>query len=95
MCNIFVEKDGFFRPAGGDISFQGNDRVTPVILQDVRGARSNGPFAPDNGVVRLRQRGTFLSFSGTFGSPSQMFLKKKRYLPPCRRRIGAFIQMNT
>jgi len=27
---MFVKKDGFFRPAGGDMSFQFRDRVTPV-----------------------------------------------------------------
>jgi hypothetical protein len=31
MCKIFVKKDGFFRPAGGDMSFQVRNRVTPVI----------------------------------------------------------------
>jgi hypothetical protein len=30
MCKIFVKKDGFFRPAGGDMSFQVRNRVTPV-----------------------------------------------------------------
>jgi hypothetical protein len=44
--------------------------------QDLRGARSNGPFALDTGVVRLWQHGTFVSFSGQFGSPSQIVLKK-------------------
>jgi len=27
---MFVKKGGFFRPAGGDMSFQVRDRVTPV-----------------------------------------------------------------
>jgi len=36
-------------------------------LQDIRSAHANGPFAPDNGVCRLRQRatcsGTRMSYS--------------------------------
>ncbi len=31
LCNLFVKKDGLFRPAGGDINFRWSDRVTPVI----------------------------------------------------------------
>jgi len=31
MCNMFVKKNGIFRPAGGGISFQVSDRVTAVI----------------------------------------------------------------
>jgi hypothetical protein len=41
---------------------------------------------------RLRQHGTFFSFSGKFGSPSQIFRKKQCSIPPCRRRIGPFLQ---
>jgi len=33
-------------------------------------------FVPDKGRLRLRQRGTVLSLSRTFGSKSQMFVKK-------------------
>jgi len=29
-CKFFARKDGIFRPAGGDISFRGRDRVTRV-----------------------------------------------------------------
>ncbi len=28
---MFVKKNGLFRPAGGEITFQVSDRVTPVI----------------------------------------------------------------
>jgi len=31
VCNIFVEKHGIFRPAGGDIPFRVSDRVTPIM----------------------------------------------------------------
>jgi len=31
VCECFVKKDGFFRPAGGGISCRVNDRVTRVI----------------------------------------------------------------
>jgi hypothetical protein len=31
VCKFFVKKDGFFRPAGGGISCQVNDCVTPVF----------------------------------------------------------------
>jgi len=30
FVQIFVKKDGFFRPAGGDMSFRVHDRATPV-----------------------------------------------------------------
>jgi hypothetical protein len=40
MCNIFVRKAGFFRPAGGDISFPKRDRVTPVAITFLSGEKS-------------------------------------------------------
>jgi hypothetical protein len=30
LCKFFVKKDGFFRPAGGGISYRVNDRVSRV-----------------------------------------------------------------
>jgi len=30
LCNIFVEKNGIFRPAGGEHAFCVSTRVTPV-----------------------------------------------------------------
>ena len=50
-------------------------------IQELRGVRSNGPFALDNSVLRLRQHGTFLSFP-----------EKECSIPPCRRRIGPCVQ---
>jgi len=35
QCNMFVQKDVPFRPAGGDTSLQVCDRVTRVILSHV------------------------------------------------------------
>jgi hypothetical protein len=43
----------------------------------LRGARSNGPFAPDNGVVRLRQHGTVFSFAQK-NSQREFFCAKDR-----------------
>jgi len=39
-----------------------------MYSQDLRSARSNGPFVPDNGGFRLRQRGTFPSFTQDFSA---------------------------
>jgi hypothetical protein len=49
-------------------------------------------ISPGEQQNRLRHHGTCLSFSGTCDSESHMFLKKKRYLPPCWRRIGPVVQ---
>jgi hypothetical protein len=51
--------------------------------------------SPGERQNRLRQHGTFVSFSRNCRSPSHNFVKKIWNLPPCRRRIGPFIQMNT
>ena len=32
LSQLFVKKNGLFRPAGGEMSFQVSDCVTPVIL---------------------------------------------------------------
>ncbi len=50
--------------------------------------RANGPFALDNSVFRLRQHGTFLSFSETCGSPSHMFRKKNVPFHPAGGESG-------
>ncbi len=50
--------------------------------------RANGPFALDNGVFRLREHGTFLSFSETCGSERHMFRKKNVMFHPAGGESG-------
>jgi hypothetical protein len=62
------------------------------ILQDLRGGRSNGPFARDNGVFRLRQHRTFSVFFRKIRLGEPDFSEKDSPIPPCRRRIGPVVQ---
>ncbi len=56
MCNIIVQKDGFFRPAGGETSFHRSDRGTPV--NDTRGA------VQPNSMKRIGSDALFLYADG-------------------------------
>jgi hypothetical protein len=47
----------------------GHNQICPSVyllrsnnIQELRGGHSNGPFALDNGVLRLRQHGTVALF---------------------------------
>ena len=44
-------------------------------FHELRSARSNGPFTPDNGGFRLRQRGTLFTFC-TKNSQREFFVQK-------------------
>ncbi len=58
-------------------------------IQDLRGGVCSGLVpAPNTGFASRRVELT-ISFSRTFGSPSQMFVKKTEKVQCCRRRIGA------
>jgi len=46
----------------------------------------NHVFAWTHGLIRLRQGGMGLSFSGTSGTLCQMFRKKTKKVPRCHRR---------
>ncbi len=51
---------------------------------------ANGPFASDNGSIRRRQRGTFLSFPGNLARCVK-FPGKGCPIPPGRRHIGPVV----
>jgi hypothetical protein len=65
----------------------------------LRGARSNGPFAPDNGVVRLRQHGTVFSFAQKIHNVNFLCKRSRIFRPagacPERRRMGRYPSQNT
>gem|GEM_PF-3169844 len=46
-----MQKNVLFRPTGGEITCQVNDRVTPVMLHALCGRSSNQAFHPLNGRV--------------------------------------------
>jgi hypothetical protein len=53
--------------------------------------RTNGPFASNNGVFRLRQHGIPFIFFIKILHRVQNFYEKEWNLPPCRRRIGPVV----
>ena len=71
----FCEKDWDLPPCRRRKCLLRNPPRNLCNLHELRGVRSNEPFALDNGVFRLRQHGMFLSYSGECP------------IPPCRRRV--------
>ncbi len=57
-------------------------RVTPVTYRTYAVGVCKSDMCSHNGSLRLRQHGTFLSFSRTCGSVSHMFVKKDARFRP-------------
>ncbi len=68
--------------------------ITDVMLQNLRGRFIKPGVSPGERQNRLRQHGTVFIFFTNMLHVVQHVCEKEWNLPPCRRRIGAFIQMN-
>jgi hypothetical protein len=59
------------------------------------GDRNGHDHLPSERQNRLRQHGTVFIFVTKKLHNVQLFREKAWNLPPCRRRIGLFVQVNT